>query len=378
MNKGRMLCRIVSGLIFIIGVNFMCSAQTESITITTYYPSPHGVYDELSTNKLAVDVTGVGVPTEFNAMNDGDVHIGRSLIVGAGGGSGFAYDEEGVLLRDGDVLIKGNVGIGTPNPIHPLHLYGVAVTGEYIQVQPDNAGNAYLWIDSGTTNNYSYLRFLHGGNDYWDLGSAGSTQDFFLQNRVTGNTVISVKQNGNVGIGTTNPGTSRLRIIGGTYAIYADGNDFGVYGEGANWGLYGRDSSDGTYGYIGWGNWGGYFSGAGYFSGNVGIGTTTPGVYKLYVNGNMYVNGDITTDANTYPDYVFEPNYEVMSIKNLKKFVLENKHLPGVPSAEEVKERGVKLFEYNRVLLEKLEETYLYIFELEERIAKLENKVNVP
>jgi hypothetical protein len=32
-------------------------AQQESVTITTYYPSPYGSYNELSTNKLAVGYT---------------------------------------------------------------------------------------------------------------------------------------------------------------------------------------------------------------------------------------------------------------------------------------------------------------------------------
>ncbi|MBU0549284.1 MAG: hypothetical protein KJ838_03060 [Candidatus Omnitrophica bacterium] len=107
-------------------------------------------------------------------------------------------------------------------------------------------------------------------------------------------------------------------------------------------------------------------------SGNVGIGTTTPGAYRLYVNGNMYVNGDITTDADTYPDYVFEPGYKLMSIKELKQFVLENKHLPNMQSREEVKKEGIKIFEQNRLMMEKLEEAYLYIIELQDRVNKLE------
>jgi hypothetical protein len=45
-----------------------------------------------------------------------------------------------------------------------------------------------------------------------------------------------------------------------------------------------------------------------------------------------------------------------------------------MPSAEEVKEEGVKLFEQNRLLLEKLEESYLYVVELQKRIAELEDE----
>ena len=109
-------------------------------------------------------------------------------------------------------------------------------------------------------------------------------------------------------------------------------------------------------------------------TGNVGIGTASPG-YKLDVAGDINTTGEIRRNGSVYnhPDYVFEPDYELISITELKAYVAENRHLPGMPSAEEVREDGVKLFEQNRLVVEKLEEAYLYILELEERIAQLED-----
>ena len=107
----------VFALVSLVFVSYcLQSSFAEDITITTYYPSPYGSYNELATNKLAVDVNGVAVPTEYAAMNNGDAHIGRSLIVGAGGGSGYAYDEVATPPADGTLLVKGNTGIGTNNP----------------------------------------------------------------------------------------------------------------------------------------------------------------------------------------------------------------------------------------------------------------------
>lgn len=109
-------------------------------------------------------------------------------------------------------------------------------------------------------------------------------------------------------------------------------------------------------------------------SGNLGINTTTLS-YRLNVNGDINVMGEILQSGVPYdccPDYVFEPTYNLMSIAQLKRFVSDNRHLPGMPSAAEVRQEGVKLFEQNRQLLEKIEEAYLYIIQLEERIAKLE------
>ena len=104
-------------------INYGILFAAEEITITTYYPSPYGSYNELGTNKFAVDINRVAVASEFAAMQNGDTHIGRSLIIGAGGGSGFAYDETAVTA-DGTLLVKGDVGIGTETPGEKLEVNG--------------------------------------------------------------------------------------------------------------------------------------------------------------------------------------------------------------------------------------------------------------
>jgi len=107
--------------------------------------------------------------------------------------------------------------------------------------------------------------------------------------------------------------------------------------------------------------------------GNVGIGTVNP-AYKLDVVGDINTNGDVRKNGSVYinPDYVFAPGYELLPLQELKKFIANNKHLPDMPSTQQIKEEGVKIFEQNRLILEKLEEAYLYIIELQERIEKLE------
>jgi len=109
---------------------------------------------------------------------------------------------------------------------------------------------------------------------------------------------------------------------------------------------------------------------------NFGIGTNDP-QYKLDVHGDINTTGDILKSGVAYnhPDYVFEPGYQLLSLAGLRTFIDENKHLPGVPSAKEVQDKGVKMFEQGRLTLEKLEEAYLYIFQLEKRIAELEKKL---
>ena len=46
-----------------------------------------------------------------------------------------------------------------------------------------------------------------------------------------------------------------------------------------------------------------------------------------------------------------------------------------MPSTEEVQKDGVKIFEQNRLMLEKLEEAYLYIIQQDEEISRLEKEL---
>ncbi|MBK9320998.1 MAG: hypothetical protein IPM91_20855 [Bacteroidetes bacterium] len=58
----------------------------------------------------------------------------------------------------------------------------------------------------------------------------------------------------------------------------------------------------------------------------------------------------------------------------LRHFVSKNKHLPGVPSAGELESKGANVMELMSKAFEKIEELHLYIFELEDRLRKLEEK----
>jgi len=100
-----------------------------------------------------------------------------------------------------------------------------------------------------------------------------------------------------------------------------------------------------------------------------------------YVNFHVNELGEVkarkvTVDLDSWSDFVFEDEYNLMSIPELKNFITQNKHLPDVPSEAEVTEDGVDVAEMDKILLQKIEELTLYIIELEERIDDLENKDN--
>jgi hypothetical protein len=118
-------------------------------------------------------------------------------------------------------------------------------------------------------------------------------------------------------------------------------------------------------------------------SGNVGIGTTTPNA-KLEVNGDALIQGDLesmkvvvtATPGGNWPDYVFQPEFKLRPLSEVEAFVKDNKHLPEVPSAEEVEKNGIDLGSMDATLLKKVEELTLYMIQMNKEIEKLkeENK----
>lgn len=115
-------------------------------------------------------------------------------------------------------------------------------------------------------------------------------------------------------------------------------------------------------------------------NGKVIIGNVTSPTddYRLYVEKGILTEKVRVAVKNTsdWSDYVFEEDYEVMPIDKLEDYVSENKHLPNVPSAEEMVKGGLDVATMDAKLLEKIEEAHLYIIELHKEIEALKTQIN--
>lgn len=110
--------------------------------------------------------------------------------------------------------------------------------------------------------------------------------------------------------------------------------------------------------------------------GNVGIGTINTGSFKLAVEGKIGAREIQVTLTNPFPDYVFAPNYKLPSLASLEQYIIKYKHLPNVPSAEEVeKNGGVELGKLSTQLLEKVEELTLYVIELKKENEQMKKEI---
>ncbi|TAG59208.1 MAG: hypothetical protein EAZ27_00940, partial [Cytophagales bacterium] len=113
-------------------------------------------------------------------------------------------------------------------------------------------------------------------------------------------------------------------------------------------------------------------------SGAVTIGETPPlGTnFKLGVDGNVIVKGNIVTKrlycnaTATFPDYVFDDNYKLMSLEETEKFIKINHHLPEFDSGKTYSKDGMDMGKLLILLTKKTEELTLYLIQM-----KKENEV---
>jgi len=106
--------------------------------------------------------------------------------------------------------------------------------------------------------------------------------------------------------------------------------------------------------------------------GNISIGVANTQGYKLAVNGNIRAK-EIKVENANWPDYVFAKDYKLPSLQETEKHINEKGHLPGIPSAQDVKTNGIDLGEMNAKLLQKIEELTLHVIEQNKQL-QLQNR----
>jgi len=214
--------------------------------------------------------------------------------------------------------IDGTVGIGTQTPIASLTIKGQNSSWGLLALQD-------YW-NSGAGASIDLAFFGADENKIAHLGPSGG--NFIIQNDQS-NKVLLSPSNGKVIIGTNTDYGQTLQVYGTTF-----------------------------------------------LSENVGIGTTDPKGYRLAVNGDAIFTKVKVKAYSIWPDYVFHANYKLPPLQKVESCIKANKHLPGVPSAEEVAKEGLDLGENQAILLKKIEELTLYVIKQQKQINTLQKQVS--
>lgn len=304
-----------------------------------------------------------------NANNDHlflNYNTGKSVYVGHTG-------------NHANLLVSGKTGIGTSNPHHLLDLG--ATLGKKLAVYQNSSGN-----------------------DFYGLGISGYTLELHSNSQANDAPDMVIKSDGKIGVGMTQPefrmdiygrttnmlrmgvndgndltfdvasgtglanivggakklsssayhytgtrGASRIQLHDGMLRFYTSNSITGTTNQEVTWSLGVVQDKDGK----------------------VGIGTEMMGSHKLAVEGSIGAR-EVLVETGEWSDFVFAEDYELMPLKELRKYIQKNHHLPEIPSEAEVIANGVELGKMNQLLLQKIEELTLYILAQEERIERLE------
>lgn len=272
---------------------------------------------------------------------------------------------------------------GIFSPSRVLHVQTTQTNGG-IRVTQTALGFSSLELYNSTTGGHNWAMVSTGNGNGEGAGHLG-----FYDYTNGGYRLFINGSNGNVGIGTYPPlALARLHVNG--WGLFTN-NSWGSPTSAATIRANSNYSTATNPDYTWWNNdQTGFFhpaanviafSAAGLEtmritgSGNVAIGTTSPGTNKLAVEGRIAARDILVTNVNPFPDYVFENTYPLMKLPELENYLIENKHLPHIPSAEEVKQNnGVELGKMQSLQLEKIEEIFLHLIELNKKIEQLENE----
>ena len=242
----------------------------------------------------------------------------------------------------------GDIGIGTDKPKQKLHIVDgnilISKTSGRDTDAPQSPNGSILFgpdvNDSNPMGRWG-IEYLNGEDDayglnFWRPWNPGTGSGY--------NYALFLGNNNYVGIGTKNP-TAKLDIAGALKATNAT--------------LSGALTAQSA-----------TISGNTYIGGNLGIGVNP--TTKLDVKGTIRAE-EVKVCLSQGCDFVFNEDYELMSLNDLNSFIKTNKHLPNVAPAAKMEAEGINLSEMNATLLQKVEELTLYVLDLQKQINALKS-----
>ena len=292
-------------------------------------------------------LSGTGI-RNLSVDPQGDIVIGANA-------SDFWTSDGPAIRSDDEVYVDAPSATASSLRIRGKHSNG------------NNFASLAIWNDSPNIPPGDYKRMLIDANDIDAFKGSGSTpiaENIRIQRQSSGN-LIMVEGGGNVGVGISP--SSKLTVQGpdnngssatlevktsGGQTMLIDGNELDVTGTSNT--LYINANSNKPV--------------------TIGAFTEASG-YMLSVSGKIAAEEIRIQTKSAWPDYVFDDNYDLLPLDELEKKIIENKHLPGIPSAEEVAKEGLVVGDMQRKMMEKIEELTLYIIDQQKTITNLEERI---
>jgi hypothetical protein len=243
---------------------------------------------------------------------------------------------------------NGNVGIGTSTPAFLLDVSGTLRSYGYLRTTGVGDGYGYYADDGVGSTIFSITRQPNNETRFQSYGF-----HTFYSGNSTGSEKMRIDGNGKIGIGTQAPSgklhintddwMSSLLTFSDTHYSPAQVYNFQIESDGL------KIKQDNSINYL-------FKSGGDFVVNNGAIRCKE-------------VRVSLTPGAG--PDYVFNSDYNLLTLEEIKTYIDKNKHLPEVPSAKEMEANGVQLGEMNMLLLKKIEELTLYTIDMNKKLQEL-------
>ena len=348
LSKAEGLCSVAIGM-------YTYSQADYGITIGSGYSNSKPLLNNTSGIMFG---TGSNVPTLFISARGSEDYTGKV-------GIGNVTDPQAKLHIKGDALEDADILLVSSAPFKSAIRF--RNDDNSISLEPNNvmrikALTTYLMIDAPKVCFGSAMTFLSNTDDeVFSIKAPNAIAQEAKTILLSGSSEIglqseSIALTGKVGINTTNTTADyALAVDGGLLSI----GQFKAISEDtvrivAKEGIQSKPIL---------------------LNGLVGINTERiPNTYVLAVNGGIIAEKVMIKYHTQWPDYVFESDYKLMPMHDLRTFVTQNKHLPEVPSAAEI-ENGLDVGQLQGVLLKKIEELTLYTLQLQEQVERQQAEI---
>lgn len=241
---------------------------------------------------------------------------------------------------------NNNVGIGVPDPVTKFEVGG-DVTLDFKTIYFDRSINREQYKIS---------------NPAWDDGFQFhhyTSHKFFTM----GNERLRIQQNGNVGIGVSDPQTKFE--VGGDITL-----DFkSIYFDRSINREHYRISNPAWNDALQFHH---YTSHKFFIAGGERMRISNTGIIDVF--GTLRAE-EVKVCLNRGCDFVFENDYDLLPLNELENYIKLNKHLPEIDPAAKMESEGINLSEMNAKLLQKIEELTLYVIEQNKKLELQNSKI---
>ena len=348
---------------------------------------------------------GIGITSPTTTLDVSNTSASQIARFNGGNGMWITLAENGInrgylgsFIQDPEDIEFGTYGSNTTGRVHlstgnlsrlavePNGNIGIGVGILEAQTKLHVTGGQDAGLD-GSNNGIIMTGALSSTNLLIDdneiLARDGVAESDLSLQRDGGDLLLCGLDLGNVGIGVTSSPVSRLQIVDGANASYAS-NGYLVTGNisGANIVMDNNEllaRNNGGVADLFLQQEGGDLILCADENGAVGIGVISgasiPAGSLLAVDGKITCEEVLVKLSENWPDYVFAKDYPLTPLSEVKSYIDEHQHLPGIPAAATIQEEGIELGEMQRRMMEKIEELTLYIIQLESDVKALKEKL---